>query len=417
MKSIRPLFRLLIILATILQCTQPSDQSSQEPYVVLVSFDGFRHDYVERWQLPNFQKLITQGAQSGGLIPSYPSKTFPNHYTLVTGLLPGNHGLVDNQFYDRSKKAIYRMSDRSKVEDPDFYGGLPLWQLAQQSGIKTASYFWVGSEAPIAGSWPTYYKIYDGSVPNLERINQVLDWLQLPAIDRPRFITLYFSLVDSKSHQHGPLADQTEQSVREADRLLGRLMDQIQELDLPINLMVTSDHGMFPLSLKKESYLDLSALTIEKDSTTIVINSGTQVQFYISNPDKVASTYAALKRQENHFKVMKKEETPEAWGYRSHQRIGQVLLIAENGFEFRNKISGTIGSSGTDTVGVHGYYASQTPDLWGIFYALGPNIISGSKIPAFDNIHVFPLVTQILGLRNPEGIDGKAEVLQAIYQE
>ena len=104
-------------------------------------------------------------------------------------------------------------------------------------------------------------------------------------------------------------------------------------------------------------------------------------------------------------------------GVWSHQRIGQVLLIAENGFEFRNKISGTIGSSGTDTVGVHGYDASQTPDLWGIFYALGPNIISGSKIPAFDNIHVFPLVTQILGLRNPEGIDGKAEVLQAIYQE
>ncbi|HNL46136.1 MAG TPA: ectonucleotide pyrophosphatase/phosphodiesterase, partial [Cyclobacteriaceae bacterium] len=119
--------------------------AQQTPYVIMVSFDGFRHDYVERYNLPNFKKLIKQGAAAEALIPSFPSKTFPNHYTLVNGLYPGNHGLVDNEFYDPAQKKLYKTKDRTMVEDSSFYGGVPLWQLAKQQGMKSASFYWVGS--------------------------------------------------------------------------------------------------------------------------------------------------------------------------------------------------------------------------------------------------------------------------------
>ena len=163
-------------------------QQDSAPYVVLVSFDGFRYDYVQRFNLPHFKKFIREGSCAKGLIPSFPSKTFPNHYTLVTGLYPGNHGLVDNHFYDPEMRKQYSMKDRAVAVDPRYYGGTPLWQLAQQQGMRSASYFWVGSEVEIQHKLPDYYLKYDESVADASRVEQTIAWLQLPEKERPHFI-------------------------------------------------------------------------------------------------------------------------------------------------------------------------------------------------------------------------------------
>ena len=191
-------FELIILIAVLGFVAIAKTSEKHEPaYVLMISFDGFRHDYVEKYDAPHFKAFIEKGAKAEALTPSFPSKTFPNHYSLVTGMYPGNHGLVDNSFYDEELDVVYRASKRELVENPAFYGGLPLWQLTQQNGMKSASYFWVGSEAPVAGSFPDYYYIYDGSVSNEARIDEVVRWLNLPEEDRPHFISLYFSLVDS----------------------------------------------------------------------------------------------------------------------------------------------------------------------------------------------------------------------------
>jgi len=187
------------------QTTERRNQPAQQdrPYVVMVSLDGFRYDYAEQYQAPHLLRLAQEGASASAMLPSYPSKTFPNHYTLVTGLYPARHGLVGNTFYDSEKADMYRIRDREKVEDGSWYGGTPLWVLAEQNGMLAASYFWVGSEADVQGVRPSYWYPYDGDVPHGERVRQVIEWLELPPAQRPHLITCYFSVVDSRGHQIG----------------------------------------------------------------------------------------------------------------------------------------------------------------------------------------------------------------------
>ncbi|HHX81526.1 MAG TPA: alkaline phosphatase family protein, partial [Pseudomonadaceae bacterium] len=258
-------------------------ENPDQPHLVLVSFDGFRSDYAERWQLPAFLAMAEDGSRSRGLIPSYPSKTFPNHYSIVTGLYPGNHGLIDNNFLDPVRQLPYRMNNRSAVEDPQFYGGKPLWQHVQDHGKRSAAYFWVGSEAPIGGRYPDYYRLYDGGVANDARIDQVIEWMRLPQAQRPVFVSLYFSLVDSAAHTYGPLANTTRQAAVEADRLLGKLASALQALPIRSNIVVVSDHGMVPVVDTASSYIHIPQLSeLEKDAT--VVYNQTQVLIYLRDP-------------------------------------------------------------------------------------------------------------------------------------
>ncbi len=184
-------FELIVLIGVLcVVAVSKASQQKEVPYVIMVSIDGFRHDYVEKFDAPHLKAFIKEGVAAEYMLPSFPSKTFPNHYSLVTGLYPGNHGLVDNNFYDPQTDLSYSTRNRKSVENPAFYGGLPLWQLVQKAGLKSASYFCVGSEAPVAGSFPDYYHIYDGKVPNEDRVEAALDWLALPDAERPHFITL-----------------------------------------------------------------------------------------------------------------------------------------------------------------------------------------------------------------------------------
>jgi predicted AlkP superfamily pyrophosphatase or phosphodiesterase len=258
--------KLLSVLFLIFTCLWFSAfaQGKREPIVILISLDGFRYDYVERFQPENLSRFIADGTAAKGLIPSFPSKTFPHHYTIATGMLPEHHGLVDNAFYEPFKNQVYTMGNRDIVQDGYWYGGTPIWVWAEQNGIKSASYFFVGSEAPVQGVRPTYYYDYDGSVPNLTRIAKVFEWLQLPEEDRPRMITLYFSDMDDTGHRYGPSTDaELKKTLTRLDRELGALFEGLKSFDEAIHVILVSDHGM--ADVKKERLINLDQLTQGKD--------------------------------------------------------------------------------------------------------------------------------------------------------
>lgn len=387
-------------------------QADQKPYVIMVSFDGFRHDYVEKYNLPNFKKFIKQGTAAEALIPCFPSKTFPNHYTLVTGLYPGNHGLVDNEFYDPQQKKLYATKKREMVEDPSFYGGTPLWQLVQQQGLKSASFFWVGSEAKIQGLLPNYFRVYDPKVKNEERIEQTVSWLKLPEAERPHFISLYFSMVDHEAHSSGPTSLQTQRVLHSADSLVGMLMSEVQKIKLPINIVIVSDHGLYEMKREEKVFRYVDKLINVKDESVVFANAGSQVHFYTKRVD---SLYNVLKAQANGFNVYKQNEFPDRWHYK-HERSGDVLIVAEPGTYFLTTPRDLSKWEGTGNFGEHGYDPILTNQVNGIFYAMGPNVKKGAKLKPFENIHVYPFVAKILGLNLPK-IDGDAKVLESVYRK
>ena len=390
-----------------------TQQIDPTPYVIMISFDGFRHDYVEKFDAPNFKAFIEDGVAAKAMIPSFPSKTFPNHYSLVTGLYPDHHGLVDNTFYDKALDLQYSIGNRERVENPAFYGGLPLWQLTQQNGMKSASYFWVGSEAPIAGDFPSYYHIYDGSVSNESRVQTVIDWLKLPETERPHFITLYFSDVDSQGHTFGPDHEETKKAVLEMDRLLGLLKSGVDALDLATNIILVSDHGMEPIYPKRENYIDIKDLQAKIEGTeTKLISNGPHAHFYLGESDDPDDIVRRLSVGADHFKVYKKSELPKHLNYGTHDRIGDVMIILEPGHYISSESRIERAIETQSTRGEHGFDPYSTENIGAIFYANGPNFKKGLQIDKFENIHVYPLVAEILGIRNYPKVDGKLNVLR-----
>lgn len=393
-------------------------QSKDVPYVVMISFDGFRYDYVQKYAPKHIKKFIKKGAAATSMLPSYPSKTFPNHYTLVTGLYPAHHGLVDNSFYDADRDAFYTMRQRDKVEDPYYYGGLPIWQLVQQNGMKAASFFWVGSEAPIQGLYPTYYHNFNNSIPNKNRIQAVFDWLNLPEAERPHLITVYFSQVDSIGHKFGPNAPQTQAAVMEADNLVGMLMAGLKKIDLPVNVILTSDHGMYEMKNEADKFLYTEDVLAGLDNKDFVfVNSGTHANVFLKDKSKEEEFFKRIAAKENHFKVYKRADIPKNLYYNDHPRIGDLTLMAETGYSFYSRESLTKKPETRKVWGVHGFDPYTTPEMGAIFYANGPNIKKGKTIPAFQNIHVYPFIATLLGIPVPQNIDGDAKVLEGIIRK
>ena len=221
----RMFFLVALILVIFVACTGKNLKSNatNDVYVVMLSMDGFRWDYPERLETPNLDYIARRGVRAEYIKPAFPSKTFPNHYSMATGLYPDNHGIVDNNFYCPDLNLTFRLGNRQAVENPAFYGGEPIWVTAEKQGITSASYFWVGSEAPVMGIQPTYWKRFDGRVPFINRIDTVLHWLQLPDQKRPRLIMFYFQEPDTQGHETGPVSSEVDQIVLQLDSLLGVL--------------------------------------------------------------------------------------------------------------------------------------------------------------------------------------------------
>lgn len=409
------LFLLLLISAT--SCAKKNTgvqiESDDKPYVILVSLDGFRYDYVERFQPPNLTQFIAQGVQAESMISSYPSKTFPNHYTIATGLLPEKHGLVANTFFDPDKGEMYQIGDREAVEDGSWYGGAPLWVNAEQNGMTAASYFFVGSEAAVQGVRPSYYFRYDGGVPNQDRVNQALRWLQLPINERPHLITMYFSDMDDTGHRVGPNDDDAlRESLMALDKVLGRLFDGAAASGLPVNIILVSDHGMQGVSADDM----IPSESIENEDLYVLANNGALAFAYVKEGVVEKTAYDYLKERENNFRVYRTEEFPYFQANKKNKRLGDLIILPDQPYYFKPlRTIGMARDTGKET-GEHGFPPEQR-EMHAIFYAQGPAFKSGLQIPSFHNIHVYPLVCKILGLPVPEGIDGDLEVLKPVLED
>jgi predicted AlkP superfamily pyrophosphatase or phosphodiesterase len=378
-----------------------------KPYVILISADGFRYDYAERYHADHILELSSKGVQAASMIPSFPSVTFPNHYTLVTGLYPSHHGLVNNSFYDPKQNDKYSMGAKDKVRDGKWYGGTPLWVLAEQQQMISASMFWVGSEAAIKGVRPTYYYDYTEQIKVARRIEIVKEWLSLPEEKRPHLITFYLSEPDHAGHSYGPEAPQTEKAVKTVDSTIYLLTEAVKATGLPVNFIFVADHGMTSVDR------DHPIATPEAVDTAkfIIPSSGTMMVLHAKDKKDIMPAYKKLKASEKDYKVYLKEEMPEHFHYGAKDdrmgRIGDILLIPEWPKVFSDRKPGA---------GHHGFDPSVVKDMHASFYAWGPAFKSNMKIPSFSNVNVFPLITEILGLTYTEKIDGKKEVLHGILK-
>ncbi|WP_207515746.1 alkaline phosphatase family protein [Longitalea luteola] len=386
-----------------------SPQQQQKPYVILISADGFRNDFADKFEARHLQQLRSSGVAAKAMIPSYPSLTFPNHYTLVTGLYPAHHGLVDNTFYDKKRKEIYRIGNRKAVEDSSWYGGTPLWVLAEQQQMVTASFYWVGSETAVKGVRPTYYYRYNDSIDIDTRIQTVKEWLTLPEDKRPHFITFYLPQVDHEAHMYGTDARQTEEAVHFVDESIGKLVRMTDSLKLPVNYIFLSDHGMI-----NADTVNLLPMPSAIDTTKFKVPDGdVLVHMYAYNARDVQPAYKALKQQAVDYDVYLAKEVPARWHYGAaddwYQRIGDIILVprAPRSFSFRKRRFQLAGKHGFD---------NALPEMQATFYAWGPAFKKAHQIEAFENVHVYPLIAKILGLNVTEKIDGSLKVLKPILK-
>ncbi len=302
-------------------------QSESKPYLILISADGFRYDYADKYDAVNLKQLRASGVQAVSMKPSYPSVTFPNHYTVATGLYPSHHGLVYNQFYDRNRKQSYNMADRKAVEDGTWYGGVPLWVLAEKQGMITASYHFVGTEAPIKNTLPTYWYRFSNNTGIDFRIQKLVEWLELPADKRPHLITFYFSEVDHAGHIYGPEAKETRDAVLYVDSSIGKMVQRVKETGLPVNFIFLADHGMAPVDTTSR----INIGTMIDTSRFYMRGGGTSLHLYAKNKKDIMPTYLALKKQAKDFRVFLRGQTPAHWHYSIKDdyfnRIGDIFIV------------------------------------------------------------------------------------------
>ncbi|WP_282111545.1 ectonucleotide pyrophosphatase/phosphodiesterase [Maribacter stanieri] len=389
-----------------------SKTAQKKPYLILISLDGFRWDYVEKYQPPNLSAFIKKGVKAESLIPSFPTKTFPNHYTIATGLYPEKHGIIGNIFYDYKKDTLFNKRSPGMAEDGSFYGGSPIWVEANKANIVTASYFFVGTEADIQGIRPTYYYTFDNSVKNDEKVNQTIHWLNLNEQNRPHLITLYFGDMDKVGHDYGINDEELKKALFDLDRNLGDLFKGVSETGLPMNIIIVSDHGMGNQSTNKIIPID----SIENDDLFMTIENGTIVNIHPKKDVEIDSVLQYLKNKESNFKAYKTENTPGFEYIPKNKNWGAIQLIPDYGYHFWNqRRKDALVEAGVTTFGVHGY-DSKYKEMHGIFYANGPAFKNGYKIPSIKNIHLYPLMCKILGLEIPKLIDGDINQIESVLK-
>ena len=387
---------------------QNSPAAQAAHYVVLVSLDGFRWDYARRDGATHLLALGKQGVWAPeGMMPSFPSLTFPNHFTIVTGLYPEHHGLVANSFYDSEKNARYAIGDSSAVTDGSWYSGTPLWSLAESQGMRTACFFWPGSEAKIAGFRPTYYLKFDDKIDDAARVDQVVAWLKLPAADRPHFITLYFADVDHNGHEFGPDAPQTKAAVHKLDDLIGKLKSGLDSTKLPIDLVVVSDHGMVKEQgdwITLDSFADLSGFD----------TSGPLL--YGKSDEEDNRVYDQLKKASSQFVVYRRKNVPANLDYNENLREGDPVIIPTGPFAIRAHGPATGKPDRAPTAGMHGFDPHKMPEMKASFFAAGPDLVHGRTVMPFENVNLYPWLAHLLGLTPPKS-DGSLNVLAGTLRD
>ena len=392
----------------------PNSAAAQKAhYLVLVSLDGFRWDYARRDGAAHLLAIGKAGVWAPeGMLPSYPSLTFPNHFTIVTGLYPEHHGLVANGFYDETKQARYGISDAKAVTDGSWYSGVPLWSLAEGQGMRTACLFWPGSEAEIAGHRPTWYARFDSKTeaadPVLQaRTDDLLALLHLPEANRPHFVTIYYDEPDHEGHEYGPDAPQTKAAVLKVDALIGKLKAALDSTGLPVDLVVISDHGMV-----KE---DGPWITLDKLADLNEFETAGQLLYGKSEEDRVR-VYNALKKASSQFVAYRRKDVPAGLNYNQNPREGDPVIVATGPYAIRAHDPPAGKPDQPPVPGMHGLDPRKVPQMKAIFFAVGPDIVAGKTLAPFENVNLYPWMAHLLGLTPPKS-DGNLNILAATLRD
>lgn len=381
-------------------------QPNHDRYVVVLSLDGFRADYQGRANTPNLDQMDKEGL-SGRFRPSYPTLTFPNHYSMATGLYPNNHGLVGNEFWDE-RGAHYRLGDRKAVADPAFYKGEPLWNVARRHGMKSASFFWVGSETAIGGFQPDRWKTFNDKVPYTDRADSIISWLQLPKPERPNLLMWYIEEPDHTGHHEGPESPKTVRMVEKMDSVVGYFRSKLAQLPIAsqVDFILVADHGM--QSFDKSRSVNLADY-LPRDSFEHVA-TGPFTHLY-PKAGYTETAYKILKKIP-HIQVYRKGELPKRLHFGTSARIGELVLIADLGTQIFFRPEGIP----KDFMHAGHGFDNKHPEMYAIFKAVGPDFQAGRHISQpIPNITLYPLVCQLLGLQ-PGANDADARLARSLHK-
>lgn len=360
---------------------------SNDKYTLVVSFDGFRHDYINRVPTPNFDKFINGGVIASSLSPVFPSLTFPNHYSLATGYHADEHKILGNKFFSKTLNKDYSMRDSKAVQNGQFYGMEPIWVTAEKNNILSATYFWIGSEAEINGYRPTIYKKYDGSVKFKSRVDSVISWFSLPIEQRPKLTMLYFSEPDYTGHEYGPNSNEVNRSVIEMDSIFGYLIDELSRTKVykDLDIIVVSDHGMSDVSLDKVILLDTF---IDLDKYKVIPSFAVTHLWNLNDDEDISNIFD----NENNVQIFKKGQFPKKYHF-SNSDSPDYLIVADLGWSLTT--TQKLNQSKSFPGGMHGYDSNYL-EMHGIFFANGPSFKSGVRIDSFENINLYPIICKTL---------------------
>ena len=400
------------ILLVVSCSTPPAGPSSVQGPLILVSIDGFRWDYLQKYDVPTLRQLAASGAHAKRMTPCYPSKTFPNHYTLVTGLRPEHHGIVSNWFFDPAFDDTFDMGKPASNAESRWWGGEPVWITAERQGVRSACFFWPGSEMENHDTRPTFYRAFDKKLSAADRVDGLLEWLGRPAAERPRLCTLYFDLVDHAGHTFGPEAAETAAAAHEADGAIARLLAGLEKLQLraSTNLVIVSDHGMSETSPDRVVFIDdlveLSKVKVEA--------TGPYGGVRPKPGEDVAALVAAIRaKAPSQVKVYRREEMPARLFYDTGDRIPPIVLVMEDHWCIEQKAGWPLLRLRYNK-GNHGWDPA-TPNMGALFLANGPAFKPGVEIPDVENIHVYDLLCAVLGIK-PAPNDGDDRLVRAVVR-
>lgn len=379
------------------------------PRVVMISFDGFRYDYIDRPNARRLRAMAANGVRAERLVPSFPSKTFPNHYTLVTGLTPEHHGIVANHFRD-AELGFFTLRDTIAQSDPRWWGGEPIWVTAEEQGRRVGIVGWPGSEAPIKGRHATWWSRYDHEMPRDVKVRRILDWVAMPESRAPSLVLAYFHEVDGAGHSYGPQSAEVDVAIAQMDSVLGALIDGIARRGMAekVVLIVVSDHGMTPISTERLIVLD-DYIALE-DVDIVDWSPVTAIQ---PKPGAAARVYEALRNAHPSLAVYRKGEVPARYHFNEHPRIAPLVAVAADGWTITSRAQvRRWRETGWRGGGNHGY-APDVMAMGATFVMAGPGIPRGRVVPPFQNVHVYSLLAELLGLR-PAPTDGSVDSVRVL---
>ncbi|MGB7201419.1 MAG: ectonucleotide pyrophosphatase/phosphodiesterase [Pyrinomonadaceae bacterium] len=396
-----------LLLLTAATALVPAQQpiNNLKPTVILVSMDGFRYDYVDKFAPPTISRLAKVGVRAKSMIPSFPTKTFPNHYTVATGLYPQNHGLVENNVYDFG--TVFTMSKFDEVTNPRWWWGEPIWVTAEKQGQHSASYFFVGTGTEIADRLPSYWRHYNGRVPPEMRVDKLLSWLDQPVTERPTMLTLYFSDTDDVGHEFGPDAEETKYAAWNVDRYIERLMNGLhaRKVDKKVNVILVSDHGMAAVDQRNAIVMDEFFDIDDKKIADPILTTGEIWQIFprAGKEDYIIDRLKSIQ----HATCWRKKDIPARLHYNEGKRIAPIVCSSDEGWFMTTKRRYDEQKKSPDfaqTRGAHGY-DNRYQSMGATFIAYGPAFKKGFVAEPFSNVEVYNVMCKILGL-TPAKNDG-----------